>query len=107
MNTEEEDDEIGGLFTVKGKKNEKSVVHEVAYQAEINFETQDRKWKEYNLYSVQEDGLWYLIPAGSSNDGRDWKDEEVRATIADCFVTGKWEEEDEEEKKLKGEKRLC
>ncbi|KAF8384177.1 hypothetical protein PRIPAC_73319, partial [Pristionchus pacificus] len=65
----------GGLFSVRGRKKEKKIGEE-------------------------EDGFCYLIAASSSTAARDWMDEEVRGSIQDCFVTGKWEQEDAEKKKL-------
>ncbi|GMR58396.1 hypothetical protein PMAYCL1PPCAC_28591, partial [Pristionchus mayeri] len=71
----DEDQLAGGLFSVRGKKKEKKIGQE-------------------------EDGFCYLIAASSSTAARDWMDEEVRSSIQDCFVTGKWEENDAERKKL-------
>ncbi|GMT10281.1 hypothetical protein PFISCL1PPCAC_1578, partial [Pristionchus fissidentatus] len=66
----------GGLFSFRGRKKEKKIGDE-------------------------EDGLCYLVGASTSNATRDWTDEDIRSSIQDCFVTGKWEEDDKERKKLK------
>ncbi|PIO66627.1 AARP2CN domain protein [Teladorsagia circumcincta] len=49
----------------------------------------------------QEDGLLWNQCASSSSAALDWNDEEVRSSIADCFVTGTWTEDDEIEEKLR------
>ena len=50
----------------------------------------------------QEDGFYYGEMASTSNSTLNWTDEEIRSSIQDCFVTGNWTEEDQEEKELKG-----
>ncbi|KAK6059382.1 hypothetical protein COOONC_02993 [Cooperia oncophora] len=48
----------------------------------------------------QEDGLLWNQCASTSSATLNWNDEETRSSIADCFVTGTWTEDDEIEKKL-------
>ncbi|KAK5968639.1 Ribosome biogenesis protein BMS1, partial [Trichostrongylus colubriformis] len=48
----------------------------------------------------QEDGLLWNQCASGSSATLNWNEEEVRSSIADCFVTGTWTEDDEIEKKL-------
>ncbi|CAJ0954461.1 unnamed protein product, partial [Mesorhabditis belari] len=79
--TQENDELTAGLFTIK------------------------RKDKAKTLYS-QEDGFCYRqFPSTSTATINNWEDSEQRATISDCFVTGKWDEEAAEKKKLKDELR--
>ncbi|VDM71446.1 unnamed protein product, partial [Strongylus vulgaris] len=49
----------------------------------------------------QEDGLLWHQCASTSYAAPDWTNEETRLSIADCFVTGNWTEDDEEEKELR------
>ncbi|KAL6741410.1 hypothetical protein Aduo_014668 [Ancylostoma duodenale] len=49
----------------------------------------------------QEDGLSWHQCASTSYAAPDWTNDEARASIADCFVTGTWDEDDEVEKELK------
>ena len=50
----------------------------------------------------QEDGFSYSQMASTSKESLNWSDQDVRNSIQDCFVTGTWTEEDQEEKELKG-----
>ncbi|KIH48242.1 hypothetical protein ANCDUO_21691 [Ancylostoma duodenale] len=49
----------------------------------------------------QEDGLSWHQCASTSYAAPDWTNDDARASIADCFVTGTWDEDDEVEKELK------
>ncbi|KHJ91518.1 AARP2CN domain protein [Oesophagostomum dentatum] len=49
----------------------------------------------------QEDGLLWHQCASTSYAAPDWTNEDMRQSIADCFVTGTWTEDDEVEKELK------
>ncbi|EPB71545.1 AARP2CN domain protein [Ancylostoma ceylanicum] len=49
----------------------------------------------------QEDGLSWHECASTSYAAPDWTNDDARASIADCFVTGTWDEDDEAEKELK------
>lgn len=57
----------------------------------------------------QEDGFHYLQPSTSGNSFLDgfkemaWTNEELRGSIRDCFVTGKWDADEDEANKLKGQ----
>nr|CDJ96936.1 AARP2CN and Protein of unknown function DUF663 domain containing protein [Haemonchus contortus] len=51
----------------------------------------------------QEDGFQWNQCASSSSATLNWNEEETRLSIADCFVTGTWSEDDEIEKKLHDE----
>ncbi|VDL74655.1 unnamed protein product [Nippostrongylus brasiliensis] len=48
----------------------------------------------------QEDGLLWKQCASTSSAALNWTKEETRQSIADCFVTGVWTEDDEIEKKI-------
>ncbi|KAK6755104.1 hypothetical protein RB195_013843 [Necator americanus] len=49
----------------------------------------------------QEDCFSWRECASTSYDVPDWTDEDARTSIRNCFVTGAWTEDDEEEKELK------
>ncbi|CAD6186711.1 unnamed protein product [Caenorhabditis auriculariae] len=61
-----------------------------------------RKEKVKNIVD-QEDGFSYEVLPSSCSSGQQWDEQEMRDSIADCFVTGTWTEEDAEEAKLKEE----
>ncbi|KAL3985377.1 hypothetical protein ACH3XW_38380 [Acanthocheilonema viteae] len=54
-----------------------------------------------------EDGLLYYKPSTVISEEllkqRDWNDLEVRASIADCFVTGNWNSDEDAAKQLEGD----
>ncbi|CAJ0577203.1 unnamed protein product, partial [Mesorhabditis spiculigera] len=54
-------------------------------------------------FEEQDDGFCYNTFPSTSKATRDWGDEEQRDSIRDCFVTGKWDEDAQEEHKLKAE----
>ena len=51
----------------------------------------------------QEDGFSYGQMASTSQETLNWTDEGIRASIQNCFVTGNWTEDDQEEKELQDE----
>ncbi|CAI4225165.1 unnamed protein product [Auanema sp. JU1783] len=51
----------------------------------------------------REDGYSYWQVATTSIESLNWTEEGVRDSIKDCFVTGTWTEDDEEEKELMDE----
>ncbi|VDO58279.1 unnamed protein product [Haemonchus placei] len=61
------------------------------------------KFSLLDFVELQEDGFQWNQCASSSSATLNWNEEETRLSIADCFVTGTWSEDDEIEEKFHDE----
>ncbi|PAV61425.1 hypothetical protein WR25_01765 [Diploscapter pachys] len=65
-----------------------------------------KKTKKKSINDMDDGQFYFSLPNTSSNvknEPVDWTSEEWKEKLQDCFVTGKWTEEDEEEKAIKDE----